>query len=344
MKKKAISSWKIIFLLFLVIGSVWTIHHHQAGSIFHKTEGQVFGTTYHITYQSKKELTDSILSELSRVNNSLSPFNKTSIITAINENVPVDTDTLFREVFRLSQYIAQETDGAFDITVAPLVNAWGFGFKHKQTITPERIDSMLETIGYQKVTLENNRIKKQNPNTMIDCSAIAKGYGCDQVARMFMRQGVQNFMIEIGGELVVNGTNPQKKPWKIGINKPVEDSLNTNKNLQAIIELKNIAMATSGNYRNFYYKEGQKYAHTINPHTGYPVEHTLLSATVLAPTCAEADAYATAFMVMGLEQAKKILLKQPHLQAYFIYTDKDGKMCVWNSPQLTDKLVSTSNS
>lgn len=344
MKKKAISSWKIIFLLFLVIGSVWTIHQHQIGSIFHKTEGEVFGTTYHITYQSKKELTDSILSELSRVNNSLSPFNKTSIITAINENVPVDTDTLFREVFRISQHIAQETDGAFDITVAPLVNAWGFGFKHKQTITPERIDSMLETIGYQKVTLENNRIKKQNPNTMIDCSAIAKGYGCDQVARMFMRQGVRNFMIEIGGEVVVNGTNPQKKPWKIGINKPVEDSLNTNKDLQAIIELKNIAMATSGNYRNFYYKEGQKYAHTINPHTGYPVEHTLLSATVLAPTCAEADAYATAFMVMGLEQAKKILLKQPHLQAYFIYTDEDGKMCVWNSPQLTDKLVSTSNS
>ena len=146
-------------------------------------------------------------------------------------------------------------------------------------------------------------------------------------------------MIEIGGEIVTKGINQKQQPWRIGVNKPTEDSLNTNQELQTVLNVTDIAMATSGNYRNFYYKNGKKYAHTINPKTGYPVQHSLLSATVLAKNCATADAYATSFMVMGLEKAKEILRQHSELMAYLIYTNDDGKTEVWYSPSLKEKIL-----
>ena len=173
---------------------------------------------------------------------------------------------------------------------------------------------------------------------MLDCSAIAKGYGTDVVARFLKKKGVQNFMVEIGGEIVVNGNSEKLQPWRIGINKPTDDSLNTNQAIQDVVSVSNIAMATSGNYRNFYYKNGKKYAHTIDPKTGYPVQHNILSATVFADDCATADAYATSFMVMGLDGAKKILEKHPELCAYLIYSDQKGSNQIWYSPSLQKKL------
>lgn len=154
---------------------------------------------------------------------------------------------------------------------------------------------------------------------MLDCSAIAKGYGSDVVARYLRSKGITNFMIEIGGEIVTSGKSEKRLPWKIGVTKPTDDSLNTNQELETVLNVTDKAMATSGNYRNFYYKGGKKYAHTIDPKTGYPVQHSLLSSTVLASNCATADAYATAFMVLGIDKAKVVLQKHPELMAYFIY-------------------------
>lgn len=336
MKKKKLI-WQIPFLLILIIGSIFVIRQ-QRNTPFQKDEGMVFGTIYHITYQSDTNYQKEIEAELQKVDNSLSPFNKTSIISCINRNEKVKVDEMFSEVFQLAEKISGDTDGAFDITVAPMVNAWGFGFKTGNPPTRQTIDSLRAIVGFHTVSLQDGYIIKKNPKTMLDCSAIAKGYGTDVVARFLKKKGVQNFMVEIGGEIVVNGNNEKLQPWRIGINKPTDDSLNTSQAIQDVVSVSNIAMATSGNYRNFYYKNGKKYAHTIDPKTGYPVQHNILSATVFADDCATADAYATSFMVLGLDGAKKILEKHPELCAYLIYSDQKGGNQIWYSPSLQKKL------
>lgn len=336
MKKKKLI-WQIPFLLILIIGSIFVIRQ-QRNTPFQKDEGMVFGTIYHITYQSDTNYQKEIEAELQKVDNSLSPFNKTSIISRINRNEKVKVDEMFSEVFQLAEKISGDTDGAFDITVAPMVNAWGFGFKTGNPPTRQTIDSLRAIVGFHTVSLQDGYVIKKNPKTMLDCSAIAKGYGTDVVARFLKKKGVQNFMVEIGGEIVVNGNSEKLQPWRIGINKPTDDSLNTSQAIQDVVSVSNIAMATSGNYRNFYYKNGKKYAHTIDPKTGYPVQHNILSATVFADDCATADAYATSFMVLGLDGAKKILEKHPELCAYLIYSDQKDSNQIWYSPSLQKKL------
>lgn len=330
--------WQLPFLTLLVVGTILIIRQ-QRSMPYQKSSDFIFGTTYHITYQCDSDLTQSIKAELLKVDASLSPFNKESVITAINENKDVSPDEMFKEVFSLAMDISKETDGAFDITVAPLVNAWGFGFKNGSQPSHHQVDSLLQLVGYKKVSIADGKVKKQDPRIMLDCSAIAKGYGTDRVARLLRNRGVQNYMVEIGGEVVTSGVNPERLPWKIGVTKPTDDSLNTGHELQTILNLTDKAMATSGNYRNFYYKGGKKFAHTIDPKTGYPVQHSILSATVIAKSCAVADAYATSFMVMGLDKARQVLERHPELMAYFIYSDEKGEMAVWFSPSLRDKIA-----
>lgn len=329
-KKKLV--WQLPALALLVIGTIFVIRQQRSMPYQHD-EGMVFGTFYSITYQHERDLKTEIEAELKRVDHALSPFNKESIITAVNNNRPAQLDDMFLYVFDLAKQISKETDGAFDITVAPLVNAWGFGFKNDCPPTQHAIDSLRQIIGYDKVRLVGKAVKKDDPRIMLDCSAIAKGYGSDVVARYLKSQGVKNFMVEIGGEIVTCGVNPRRVPWSIGVEKPVDDSVATNNRIMTTLNVTDIAMATSGNYRNFYYKDGKKYAHTIDPKTGKPVQHSILSATVLAKECATADAYATSFMVMGLEKAKALLAKHPELQAYFIYDD-NGKFNVWQTEGL----------
>lgn len=326
-------------LLFFIICTIIVVRQ-QRDTPYQHDAGFVFGTTYNITYQSEKSLRSGIEAQLSKVDASLSTFNKESVISRINLNRDVKADKMFADVFTLAQEISEETGGAFDITVAPLINAWGFGFKNDVKPTRRTIDSLRQITGYTKVSLSpDGRIVKSDSRIMLDCSAIAKGYGCDVVADYLLANGVENFMVEIGGEIVTRGINSKRLPWKIGVTKPVDDSLNTNQEFQTILNVTNKAMATSGNYRNFYYKNGKKYAHTIDPKTGHPVQHNILSATVLADNCATADAYATAFMVMGLDKAKKILEKHPELMAYFIYSDRYGNNAVWYSPTMRDKIM-----
>ncbi len=334
-KKKLM--WQIPFLILLIVGTVLIVRQQQSLP-YQQSSDFIFGTAYKIVYQHDKDLSREIREELMKVDYSLSPFNEKSVITAVNQNRDVVLDTLFLDVFTKSMEISRETDGAFDITVAPLVNAWGFGFKNETRPTPLQVDSLLQIVGYKKVRLEDNKIIKQDRRMMLDCSAIAKGYGVDVVARYLRSQGVQNFMVEIGGEVVTSGVNPQRLPWRVGVVKPSEDSLNVNNELQTILNVTDKAMATSGNYRNFYYKNGKRFAHTIDPKTGFPVQHSLLSATVLADECAVADAYATSFMVMGLERAKKLLERHPELMVYLIYDDGKDSLAVWFSPSLQDKI------
>lgn len=332
------TAWQIGALLVLTAIIIVIVRQQKTIPFQHNT-GFIFGTIYNITYQSDNDLQTEIEGELKKVDESLSTFNKTSTISKINQGKEVKVDDMFAEVFTLGENIAKETDGAFDMTVAPMVNTWGFGFKTGKEPSKAVVDSLRNIVGYQKIKMEKKHIIKQNPNTMLDCSAIAKGFGSDVVAKFLRQKGIKNFMIEIGGEIVTYGLNEKRVPWKIGVTKPVDDSLNNQQEIQTILNVTNKAMATSGNYRKYYYKNGKKYAHTIDPKTGYPVQHNILSSTVFADNCATADAYATAFMVTGLDGAKKILAKHPELMAYFIYADQNGKNAVWYSPKLRKKIV-----
>ena len=334
-KKKLI--WQLPFLVLLIVGTVLIIRQ-QRSMPYRQVSDFVFGTTYKIIYQCDSDLSVAVRDELMKVDRSLSPFNKESVITAVNQNREVTLDPYFIEVFTKAMEVSRDTEGAFDITVAPLVNAWGFGFKHEQMPTKSQVDSLRQIIGYQKVSLVGGKVRKQDPRMMLDCSAIAKGFGVDAVARMLRNRGVQNFMVEIGGEVVTCGVNAQRLPWRVGVIKPSEDSLNVGHELQTILNVTDKAMATSGNYRNFYYKNGRRYAHTIDPKTGYPVQHSLLSATVLANSCTVADSYATSFMVMGRERAQQLLERHPELMAYLIYDDSHGDIAVWFSPSLRSKI------
>ena len=337
MKNKRI---KIILPLVVVVAIVaigFMMGHKDEP--YQRNSGFIFGTSYNITYQCADDHQADIEKVLAEVDASLSPFNDTSIITHVNRNEDVVLDNLFLDVFRLAQKINEDTDGAFDITVAPLVNAWGFGFKNGVNPDAKAIDSLRQVVGFHKVRLENNKVVKFDPRVMLDCSAIAKGYGVDVVANLLRKLGVKNFMVEIGGEVVTSGVNPERMPWRIGVTKPTDDSLSVNNELQTVINVTDKAMATSGNYRNFYYKGGRKYAHTIDPKTGYPVQHSILSATVITDDCATADAYATSFMVLGMEKARLVLDRHPEMMAYFIYSDDSGQNQVWFSPSLKDKIA-----
>lgn len=330
--------WQIPLLILLVVGTVIVIAQ-QHNTLYQNNTGFIFGTTYNITYQSDIDLQKDIEAEMNKVNVSLSTFEPQSIISKVNQNRDVRLDNMFTEVFTLAEQISRETDGAFDITVAPLVNEWGFGFKSGVAPNKHVIDSLKQLTGYQKVKLVGGRVVKNDPRIMLDCSAIAKGYGSDVVAKFLKSKGIDNFMVEIGGEIVTSGISPERVPWRIGVTKPEDDSLQQQQALQTILNVTDKAMATSGNYRNFYYKGGKKYAHTIDPKTGYPVQHNILSATVIANSCAEADAYATAFMVMGLDKAKTVLEKHPELLAYLIYADQKGNNKVWFSPSMKGKIL-----
>lgn len=318
--------WQGIFLALLIVGTIYIARQRsesenkpQTSNLQSQTQqdtGFVFGTVYNVTYEYGKSLKTEIEAELQKVDDEFSMFNEHSTVAAINRGEQPERSKMFEEVYQLALQVNRETDGAFDISVAPLVNAWGFGFKNQQMPTAAQVDSLL-------------KIRNQ-----MDFSAIAKGYGSDVVARLLRKKGIRNFMVEIGGEVVVEGVSPSNKPWRIGVTKPQDDSLLVNGELQTVLSLTNIGMATSGNYRNFYYKGGRKYAHTIDPRTGYPVQHSLLSATVLAKTCAAADAYATSFMVLGIDSARQVLARHPELQAYFIYTSPQGELATWYSPTL----------
>ena len=289
---------------------------------YHKENGRIFNTAYNIKYESDQKLTKKIDSLLQKFNLSMNPFDPNSIISKVNRNEEVEVDDWFITVFNKAMEVSENSDGLFDVTAAPLINLWGFGFENIDKISQQTIDSIKSFVGYKKIRLENRRVIKDDPRIKLNFSAIAKGFASDVVAELLEKEGVQNYMVEIGGEVTTKGTNPDGNCWQIQINSPKDDNTNF------VNELENVASlcgkkgcATSGNYRNYYIKDGKKYAHTINPKTGYPSEASMLSATIIAPDCMTADAYATAFMVMGVEAASKMAENIPEIEYYLICPD-----------------------
>ena len=295
---------------------------------YYHTQMEVFTTTASIKYSYHKDLGREIAARLDSFNLSLNPFNNQSIIYKVNNNIDVELDDWFINCFNKAQEIAEITDGYYDITAAPLINFWGFGFEKIEERNPQTIDSLKQYVGYEKIRLNGREIKKENPNVQLNMSSIAKGYACDVVAELFSGFGIENYMIEIGGEICAAGKNPKGNLWTIGITRPIDDSSGKTKETQEIVVLENRSLATSGNYRNFYLKDGLKYAHTINPKTGYPAQSNILSASVFYSDCMTADAYATAFMVIGLEKALEIADQIPNMDYLLIYTDEKGKVRV----------------
>lgn len=302
---------------------------------WHTEQGMVFGTYYGVQYQASASFRTEIEAAFDEINRSLSTFDSASVISHINRGEGcLATDSLFRVVYAKACEVSEATQGAFDITVAPLVNAWGFGYDPSSEHGPAVIDSIRGFVGYGKVRLNGQLLCKDDARVKLDCSAIAKGYACDRVAEVLERHGVDNYLIDIGGELRLAGRKEQGKLWSIGINRAVDDSAQTNYEVQRVVNLSDCGVATSGNYRQFYQEGDRRVSHTIDPRTGYPTRHRLLSATVVAPDCMTADAYATACMVVGDTAVLRSYAETAGLQIFAIYADSCGRHCEWSSSPL----------
>jgi len=296
--------------------------------------GEAQGTYYSIIYydDSSRNFKAEIDSLLDAFDRSVSLWVPTSIISRVNNNdTSAKPDDHFIGNFRISMEVSEKTGGAFDVTVGPLVRAWGFGFDSKKHVDDHIIDSLLQFTGYRKIRIENGKIVKDDPRVSIDFNAIAQGYSVDLVGDFLENKGIRNYLIDIGGEVKAKGQKPGGKSWQVGIEKPAEHQ-NDERKLEIVIALKDKSVATSGSYRKFYEVNGIRYSHTIDPKTGRPVRHSLLSASVIAANTAVADAYATSFMVMGLEKSKAFLENNDSLDAYFIYSGKDGKYKTYATP------------
>lgn len=290
--------------------------------------GNTQGTTYSIKYISPKgeNYQEEIDSLLHQVDLSMSTYKKESIISKINQNKSMETDSIFRLVFNEAMRIAIETKGAFDPTIAPIINYWGFGFENIQNKDQSKLDLLIQTVGYENIKLNETTIVKSNPKTQLDFNAIAQGFTVDYIADHLSERGINNYMVEIGGEVKAKGVNTNGEFWRIGIDKP---TVNIEEDrFQAIIQLHNKSVASSGNYRKFKIDEesGIKYAHTIDPNSGVPVQSNLLSVTVMTQSCMQADAYATAFMVMGVDNSIQFLEKHHYLDidVLMIYSGLNG--------------------
>lgn len=322
-----------VILFFLLAAILLTLKFYEdEHAAYIKNAGLIHGTMYHTTYEHPQgeDIQMDIERCMHEFDTSLSTYQATSVISRINQNDPdVKTDAHFETMYETAQMIAQKTDGAFDITVAQLVNLWGFGFHPSDTSklpSQQTIDSIRAFTGYKNISLKNHQLIKKDGRIMLDANAIAKGYSVDIVAEFLGTQGVENYMVEIGGEIVVKGHNPKGEKWRVGVDKPIEDPSARNRKIQRVIALDNNALATSGNYRQFYEKDGKKYSHTIDPTTGFPVDHNLLSATVVGPDCMTADAFATACMVMGVDKSMRIANEIEEIEIYLIYADESGTM------------------
>ncbi|MEP7143057.1 MAG: FAD:protein FMN transferase [Ferruginibacter sp.] len=305
-----------------------------------KISGAAQGTSYNITYlagpnSNYRGAFDSIFK---KIDSSLSSYIPVSIISRINQNdTTVLVDDLFTDVFNKSIEVSQKTNGLFDITVAPIVNAWGFGFKKKEKITDTLIVSLLKWVGYKKLRLVGKKLVKEDPHVMLDFNAIAQGYTVDVLASFLESRGVNNYLVEVGGELRAKGKKENDSAWTVGIETPNE--IPNEVALKTTFKIHNESLATSGNYKKFYIEDGKKYTHILNPFTGYPAKNNLLSATVVAGNCMTADAYATAFMVMGPEKSKQFLAEHTDLglEVFLIYDD-NGTMKTYSSKKMEENL------
>jgi thiamine biosynthesis lipoprotein len=327
---------KWIALAFAIIAALLLLFLPDAPQKkYYHNQGRIFGTYYNIRYEASEDLHKWVQARFQQVNNSLNMFNPTSTISRINNNDTAHLNLMFITLFNEAQTISQLSDGAFDITVAPMVNAWGFGTNNqgpKPKTEDINIDSLKALVGYTKLQLiDSSYVQKDDPRITMDASAIAKGFACDIVADVLRKMGCENLLVDIGGEVVAQGVNDKGQPWRVGISKPKNDASGMEDELQEIIASSNLCMATSGNYLQYYYVGDQRRSHTIDPRSGYPVEHSLLSATVTASTCMRADALATACMVLGEKEALNMIECIPDAACYLIVAQADSLQVITSS-------------
>jgi thiamine biosynthesis lipoprotein len=309
---------------------------------FFSFSGSTQGTTYLVTCErvpgsNPEEIRDGVEELLKRFDFSLSTYNPASLLSAVNSNIDTVVDENFRDVFQRATEIWEMSDGLFDITAGPLVNAWGFGPDAIKRFDESRLDSLMKLVGMEKVTITEGKVIKKYPEMFIDMNAIAQGYSVDLISQYLESAGASNYLVEIGGEVFARGKRGTRR-WRVGIDRPTDNNMVAGSDLQAVIELEDRALATSGNYRRFYEEGGVKYSHTIDPSTGYPVRHKLLSATILADDCMTADAFATACMVGGLEKAVEMIGKYTFLEGYLVYSDDEGNFLVWMSEPVREMI------
>ncbi len=335
--KRPLCSPVAYLLLLLAAMQLCACSGSTHGERFHKVSGEVWHTLYNVTYRGPESLSDSIMPVLDEVGASLSIFDPASLVSEVNHRSSALVDTHFKTVYAMSRRVNEASGGAFDPTLSPLITAWGFGKGHHATADTLRLDSLLAITGIRKTRLSGDSIFKEDPRIEFNLSAVAKGYGADCVAAMFRRNGVTDFLIEIGGEIVASGKNPKGADWRVAVARPVADSSvpsSARDSHEAIIAFTGMGMATSGDYRNFHGQGTARYGHTISPATGRPAATDVASATVMAPTCMEADALATAAMAMGSRKATAMLdsLALPYL---LIRTD----LSVITSPTMASMLA-----
>ncbi len=312
---------------------------------YYNIRGFAQGTTYSIIYESKcnidaEEMQLNIDSLLKAFDFSLSTYNDSSLITELNKGIEVKPDEFLDEVIKKSAEVWEITGGAFDITMGPLINAWGFGPDSQKSFNPEDLDSLMQLVGMEKLILENNVLRKQDKRMYIDVNAIAQGYSVDVICEYLQSLGIEKCLAEVGGEIRTVGKKYPDISWRVLIDKPLDGNYIPGSEVQAYIELNNKSLATSGNYRKFYIgDDGVKYSHTINPATGVPVQHNLLSATIIADDCITADAFATACMVLGLEKARELVNRCDFLEAYLVYSDANGEFRTWFTDSMLDYLA-----
>jgi FAD:protein FMN transferase len=333
---------KKIQLILLAIILILITSCRYTTPVYDSFSGLTQGSSYSITFEesrkiNKDKLQAGVEQVLTTFDNSLSDYNKNSIISRVNRNEDVTLDSLFIEAFNRSQEISQLTDGAFDITVGPLVDAWGFGPDAIKNFDPLKLDSLMKLVGYQKVAIVNGKVIKDDPDMSLDMNAIAQGLTVDKVAEYLKKQGIKNFLVEIGGEVRAEGTKGGKL-WRIGIDEPDDSNSGASEILQDIIGLTYNSVSTSGDYRKFYIENGVKYSHEIDPKTGAPERSNLLSVTILSKDCTTADAFATACMVLGKDGAIALIKKYDFIEGYLIYSDGSGKYLTWMTDNFS-KLV-----
>ena len=301
--------------------------------------GETQGTYFQIKYLSHNgtNLGIEIDSVLNLIDNSLSTYIPNSVISKINFRQDIIVDSLFSVVFKCAKTVYEQTQGALDCSIAPLTNAWGFGFESKEDLDSNKVNMMLKNIGFNKVKLKNDSIYLPK-NMMLEFNALAQGFTVDLIAEMFNNKKISNYLIEIGGEIKAKGLNADKEIWKVGVDKPLE-KINEYDRFQFILNLKDKSIATSGDYRKFFIENGVKYSHTIDPFTGFPSRNSLLSVSVVHDDCMLADAYATAFMVMGKYKTKQFLENHPEIEAYIIYSENNGAFKTFISSNLKRRIV-----
>ena len=329
--------------MLLVLGLVSCKPKPKENAVYIQNTGRALGTSFKIKYEHPEgeDIMNDIISLLDKFEDVMSVYRPHSIVSRINRNDPdVVPDEHFTLIFNKARQVYEATDGLYDVTVAPLVNAWGFGFEKKIDMPSTKIDSLLVFVGMNKVRIKDGKFIKDDPRIMLDFNSIAKGCAVDVVANLLESRHIKNYMVEIGGEIHAKGINNHGKIWTIQIDKPFDGNVIPGMFPQAYLRLKGRSMATSGEYRRYYKEGGKKYSHTMDPRTGYPVsDTTLLSVTILAGDCMTADAWATACMVSGTKGAIKLLEKHPELDAYIIYSDVNGKHKSYMTKGVKDNLI-----